>query len=203
MGKAKGRERGLQLGIVRRSSLQRVRKSDGPRRSSGGVLGRALLRHRDLRARGGLARLSGSAPSHQEEKRLDQERPDNRGSSHSGVARFRISHTLQHLASCTNHCGRIWQIPRPDRGSVEAITYIHRVTRFRLKRSERRIKLCSESVGSKRWLGQVIFRNIEERQLHCEATAMAFFAGNLDFSAMGRADGLHDGQAQSCPAGVA
>ena len=61
----------------------------------------------------------------------------------------------------------------------------------------------SESVGSKRGLGQVIFRNIQERQLHRETTAMAFFAGNLDFSAMGRADGLHDGQAQSCPTGVA
>ena len=36
-------------------------------------------------------------------------------------------------------------------------------------------------------LAQAIFRNIEERQLHCEtAAAMPFFAGNLDFSTMGR-----------------
>src|SRR6202047_2752535 len=92
---------------------------------------------------------------------------------------------------------------RPDRGSVEAITYIDRITRVRLKRSERRIKLCSESVHSKRWLGQFIFRNIEERQLYCETTALAFLARNLNLSAMRRADGLYDCQAQSCPAGVA
>src|SRR6202521_6341887 len=88
-------------------------------------------------------------------------------------------------------------------GSVEAITYLDRIARVRLKRSERRIKLCSESVHSKRRLGQVTFRNIEERQLYCETTALAFLARNLDFSAMRRADGFHDGQAQSCPTGVA
>src|SRR6202171_3804876 len=78
-----------------------------------------------------------------------------------------------------------------------------RITRVRLKRSERRIKMCSESVRSKRWLGQFIFGNIEERQLYCETTALAFLARNLDFSAMRRADGFHDGQAQSCATGVA
>src|SRR6202521_2993078 len=88
-------------------------------------------------------------------------------------------------------------------GSVEAITYMDRITRVRLKRSERRIKMCSESVRSKCWLSQIIFRNIEERHLYCETTAVAFLARNLDLSAMRCADGFHDGQAQSCPAGVA
>src|ERR1700674_4812082 len=76
------------------------------------------------------------------------------------------------------------------------------ITRVRLKRSERRIKMCSESVRSKRWLGQFSFGNIEERQLYCETTALAFLARNLDLSAMRRADGFYDCQAQSCPAGV-
>src|SRR5450759_110775 len=106
-------------------------------------------------------------------------------------------------------------MPRPDSGSAEAnspptccrrkpgITDTDRFTRSRLKRSERRIKLCSESVRSKRWLGQLIFRNIQERQLHCETTAVAFLAGNVDLRAMCGADGFHNGKAQSCPAGVA
>src|SRR5258708_33902529 len=63
--------------------------------------------------------------------------------------------------------------------------------------------MCSESGYSKRWLGQITFRDSQERQLNIETTAMAFLAGNADFSAMCGADGFHYGQAQSRPAGVA
>src|SRR5216684_4072867 len=199
VGETKCRECRLQLRIVRSGSLRRVRKSDDRRTGGGGVRGgvrwRALLRRCDLRSRDGLAGLGSSASKHQKEKGpepkgLDQEDPDRHGPSHSGTARSRFSHTPQHLC--------------PSRGNpVITGIVIDRVTRSRLKRAERRIKLCSESGYSKRWLGQITFRDSQERQLNIETTAMAFLAGNADFSAMRGADGLHYGKAQSRPAGVA
>src|SRR6266852_3610976 len=169
VGEAKCRECRLQLRIVRSGSLQRVRKSDDQRTGGGGVRGgvrwRALLRRCDLRSRDVLAGLGSSASKHQKEKGLDQEGldqegldqegldqegldqegldqedPDRHGPSHSGAARSRFSHTPQHL--CPSH-------GNPVIAGID----IDRVTRSRLKRSERRIKLCSESGYSKRWLG--------------------------------------------------
>src|SRR5229473_1545755 len=163
VGEAKCRECGLHLRIVRRGSLQRVRKSDDRRPSGVGVCGgvrwRASLRGYDLRAGDGLARLGGSASSKQTEKGLgqkglgqkglDQEDPGHHGPSHSGTTRSRFSHTPQHLC--------------PSRGNpVITGIDIDRVTRSRLKRAERRIKLCSESGYSKRWLGQITFRDSQE-----------------------------------------
>src|SRR5713226_9494549 len=197
VGETKCRECRLQLRIVRSGSLQRVRESDDRRPSGGGVRGgvrwRALLRRCDLRTGDGFARLGSSASSHQNEKGLDQkgldqEDPDRHRPSHSGTARSRFSHTPQHL--CPSHGNPV-------------ITGIDRVTRSRLKCAERRIKLCSESGLSKRWPGQITFRDSQERSLNIETTAVAFLAGNADFSAMCGADGFHYGKAQSRPAGVA